>query len=624
VTSLTRSFFLTCTAICAARAQNPAAPLTPLTIGPVTAAIDEYSATADGKRVYYSTTKGEVWLYDRVRNTSARIADGGEIWDIAAAPNGSSVAFTRAGENKRDQFVWIVPLDPKTGLATGPQRRVSALSGDVPAVSPDGRSIAFARDDSSTAQTIVVAPVAGGPERAITPAAPGGIYTIRWSPDGKTLVFTRKPSRDGTAREHEIESIQLAGGTPKVIAATTSGFPGLSPDGSVIAFRDTGLTNRFVITDPTGQRLATYSPPRGGNIDGWLSGSTAIVSNGGYTWRLHALSIADGSSRIVMDTLPGPIAPAWSPDGKRIAVGVGNGLRYGLAVMNADGGSPRVLPLDASVGPPMKWSPDGRWVLYNNPGQHTGVFAVDLASGAQVDLADSRTNLSALWLADSRRLLVGRADSAPRPASPHITFYEEDLHGGKQLVRDLAFSSGRHFAIALDEHFLIVSRGPDEPVMLEPIAGGGQPRQLLSAPRGFVAGPIVSEDRKWVAFRRNVESDDNSKLTVVDVVNVAAPDRPLTIKLPFAAASGDHLAFLPGNKQLVISENARANSTPALYLVTIAKGEVKKLVTLKRVSARAPDFAVSPDGNTVLYTNRDSVPSSSATLDVTRLIKRNP
>ena len=54
------------------------------------APVDEYSITADGNRVYYSTLKGEVWLLDRQLGKSSRISEGGIIWDIAVAPNGSS------------------------------------------------------------------------------------------------------------------------------------------------------------------------------------------------------------------------------------------------------------------------------------------------------------------------------------------------------------------------------------------------------------------------------------------------------------------------------------------------------------------------------------------------------
>src|SRR5262249_36301134 len=157
------------------------------------------------------------------------------------------------------------------------------------------------------------------------------------------------PTPSRFAEPREIRTVPLAGGTSKVVARVNSGFPGLSPDGSVIVFKDTGMSNQYVFADPTGRQLATYTPPRGGSIDGWLGSSAVIVSNGGTPWRLHAYSIADGRSRILLDTLSGMAAPAWSPDGKRITLGIGNGLRFGLAVMNADGGSVKLHPVDVSV-----------------------------------------------------------------------------------------------------------------------------------------------------------------------------------------------------------------------------------------------------------------------------------
>jgi len=77
------------------------------------------------------------------------VARGDVMADLAVAPTRDALVYTRAGERTSQQAVWVSALDPKTGLAKGPERRLSAARGDVPAISPDGKRVAFARDLAS-------------------------------------------------------------------------------------------------------------------------------------------------------------------------------------------------------------------------------------------------------------------------------------------------------------------------------------------------------------------------------------------------------------------------------------------------------------------------------------------
>ncbi len=81
---------------------------------------------------------------------------------------------------------------------------------------------------------------------------------------------------------------------------------------------------------------------------------------------------------------PCPVDPVWSPDGLRIAFGLGRGL----ATMRPDGGDVRRIPLPtlAKVTSPT-WSPDGRRIAFAAvPGRRRELFVVDVAGGAPVQL----------------------------------------------------------------------------------------------------------------------------------------------------------------------------------------------------------------------------------------------
>ena len=297
------------------------------------------------------------------------------------------MAYTKSGENNKDEFVWIVPLDPVTGHAAGPQRRVSMIPGDVPSIAPDGRQLAFARDDDSTGkQSLVIVPMPGGPERVISSfTAPIGM--IRWTPDAKSVYVTLNPPRADRTIPGSIQRIPVAGGPPKVIAYAAASWPGLSPTGEFIAFIDTGFTNLHVVVDTNGRRLGSFVPPPAMGADLWLDDHTIVVSRSRNPLRLHAYNVADGSSRVVMDTTDRVFGAAWSPDGKRIAFAMAYGYRTGLAVTNADGSAARIIPLQQAFSRGLAWSPDGKWLLYENGGAlHSPFIAVEIATGKQIEL----------------------------------------------------------------------------------------------------------------------------------------------------------------------------------------------------------------------------------------------
>ena len=259
---------------------------------PADARVEQLVVTGGQQRTYYTSQTGGLWMYEREKGAPVRVTTD-QVWDITVARQGNAIAYVKAGiENRRQHFVWMQPLTPSTGLPNGAGRQLSKSAGDVPSISPDGKWIAFARDDANgVGQSVVVMPVAGGAERVVAAAQPAGIRSIQWTPDGRTLYFginsplpfTCAESCLALAREPRsnfggIRRVAVSGGAVTTVVTTNNPWPGLSPDGTMLVFGDTARPRGFLVTDVSGRRLDTLPVAAFHTPRGWLGTSTLLTS----------------------------------------------------------------------------------------------------------------------------------------------------------------------------------------------------------------------------------------------------------------------------------------------------------------------------------------------------------
>ena len=260
-----------------------------------------------------------------------------------------------------------VRIDVTKGTTTPVAFSVSC-SGPVP--TPGVGQLLFTSDRSGVAH-IYLLEVADGAVTDLTPYA--NAQQGRWSPDGSKILFTRK--RNGNADIYVMD----ADGSASVPLTTTpeqEALPTWSPDGGRIAFSANGEI--WVMNADGSGRVAlgegaspAWSPDGALIAFTWADSANCVIDVfcpvNVYTMAPDGSGKRNVTNRIEASHRAG--APAWSPDGSKIAYWRSTGgwltpLTTGVAVTTRDGGSQRLLIASKGIGSAPVWAPDGSRIAF--------------------------------------------------------------------------------------------------------------------------------------------------------------------------------------------------------------------------------------------------------------------
>ena len=415
---------------------------------------------------------GDIWVVPKDGGTASRLSSPpGEEQYPRFSPDGSQIAFSGNYDGNLDVYVMpaaggvarrvtyhpvpdrLLDWTPDGRRLLMASRRASGIPvshlylvdatgglpeqlpapyGEIGAISPDGRRLAYTTKDVSTrtwkryrgglAPDIWVLDLRTREARNVT-NDPANDEHPMWH--GETLYFL---SARGPEQRSNIWKLDPAGGAAQQVTRFTDvdvSWPAIGPQD--IVFQAGG---RLYLLDLATERprevpvtvvtdLATLRP-RTENVSGLLQwagispqGKRAVIQARGDLFTLpaeHGPALQLTRSSGVAERYPG-----WSPDGKHIAYWTDRSGEYELALRAADGsGEERVV---TTLGPGYRyrpfWSPDSKKIAFLDHAQVIRIVDVESGGLTPVDtgltwLHGQRQGFEVSWSADSRWLAYAR------------------------------------------------------------------------------------------------------------------------------------------------------------------------------------------------------------------------
>jgi eukaryotic-like serine/threonine-protein kinase len=316
------------------------------------------SWSPDGGLLAVSRSRGgmnrEIWTVSSQGGSSTRLTKDqqGTVSDMPTfTPDGRGIVHrsNRGGASN----LWWQPLEdkPPVQLTTGPGPDTS------PSVARNG-TIAFL--NSRSRNTLFVYSLTAGVSTTLLTDS-SRLWAPAFSPDGKEIAY----SRDQPDGSWHIWMVSSGGGAARQV---TSGkapeiYPRFSPDGAAIYFNTWGAEPLSIWSVPSkgGPAKPATTPGTGSDAYGDVSpdGRSVVFTRTENKVSHIYIASTDGSGRprSVADT-PGTV-PRWSPDGKWISFSPNRGFSNGVSIVHPDGTGLRRLTENGGWA---VWWPDGEQV----------------------------------------------------------------------------------------------------------------------------------------------------------------------------------------------------------------------------------------------------------------------
>ncbi len=453
---------------------------------------------------------GAIFLIPPLGGAERRLCEvGGNLNSLTWTADGKSLVVGYRTSPQEPYSLRLVSVD------TCAQERLTSppagLAGDSdPAFSPDGRTLAFARQHYATTGEIYLMPFAGNrPESAkarLLIAAGLSLSGLAWTHDGGSIVFAAYREGNQTLWRYPVKS---GNGTPERVAIVgeRANQPSISRAGKRLVYqhyvRDTNIWRmpgpsahrRSVPTRLIASTLLDDSPQY--SPDGKRIAFASNRTGSNEIW----ISDSEGASPVQLTFLGGPPVgtPRWSPEGAWIAFDSVTEGQRDIYVISSEGGIPRRLTTERSDDVRPSYSRDGKWIYFgSNRSGRWEIWKVPAQGGAAVQVTLQGGGHEAFESADGRYVYYekiptdslwripsgGGVEEAAVPA-PVLRGHWGLVNGGAVILNPISNPPALEF-------FRFTARRREHLADL--------PREFIPD-RGFSTPALaVSPDGQWIAY----------------------------------------------------------------------------------------------------------------------------
>jgi Tol biopolymer transport system component/DNA-binding winged helix-turn-helix (wHTH) protein len=415
---------------------------------------------------------------------------------LSWSPDGESLAFSDRPLANEISSIFLLSLG-----SLGIRKLTSAPPGSRgdsnPALSPDGKTLAFTRS-SQAFQSIYTVPVSGGEEQRLV-SDESDHWGLAWTPDGQHIVFAnaswpinagwlwRVPVRGGKAERLQFgqEGIEpsIRGNRLAYVRQTANLSIWKRELRSPVAaspptkFISSSRMDSGPYFSPDGARI-TFESTRSGTYEIWMCRNDAT----GLTQLTHFNSVTG--------------TPRWAPDGRQIAFDSrvsGNGAIY---VIDADGGPPRRLTSDPATEVVPSWSRDGLWLYFaSHAGDDWEVRKVPSTGGPSVQVTH-HGGFAAFESPDGKFLYYAKGLTIPGLWRVPAAGGEED-----EIIGSLEPGYWGYWTVVDNGIYYLDTKSKPKILFFDLVTGRTTPVfNLENPPAREAPGLAVSPDRKTILY----------------------------------------------------------------------------------------------------------------------------